>query len=108
VTLLRFKRQQLIFPNEGLPMTDIYIVMSGVMRAGFVNRRGRRVTIGIEEPGHVVGGFPLDPVPDPGYFIEGLSGTVLGRVSAAHFLKVTQLMNPENFGHVIESIVRGL
>lgn len=108
VTLLRFKRQQLIFPNDRLPMTDIYIVMSGAMRAGFVNRRGRRVTIEIEEPGHVVGGFPLDPIPDPGYFIEALSGTVLGRVSGAHFLKVTQPGNPENFGHVMESMVRGL
>jgi CRP/FNR family transcriptional regulator, cyclic AMP receptor protein len=108
VTLLRFKRQQLIFPNERLPMTDIYIVMSGAMRAGLVNRRGRRVTIEIEEPGHVVGGFPLDPIPDPGYFIEALSGTVLGRVSRAHFLKVTQPGNPENFGHVMESMVRGL
>lgn len=108
VTLLRFKRQQLIFPNERLPMTDIYIVMSGAARAGFVNRRGRRVTIEIEEPGHVFGGFPLDPVPNAGYFIEALSGTVLGRVTSGHFLKVTQPGNPENFGHVMESMVRGL
>src|SRR5579864_5866966 len=90
VTLLRFKRRQLIFPNERLPMTDIYIVMSGAARAGFVNRRARRVTIEIEEPGHVFGGFSLDPVPNPGYFIEALSGTVLGRVAGGHFLKVTQ------------------
>ena len=108
VTLLRFKRRQLIFPNERLPMTDIYIVMSGATRAGFVNRRARRVTIEIEEPGHVFGGFPLDPVPNPGYFIEALSGTVLGRVAGGHFLKVTQPGNPENFGHVMESMVRGL
>ena len=108
VTLLRFKRRQLIFPNERLPMTDIYIVMSGAARAGFVNRRARRVTIEIEEPGHVFGGFSLDPVPNPGYFIEALSGTVLGRVAGGHFLKVTQPGNPENFGHVMESMVRGL
>src|SRR5215469_17161574 len=108
VTLLRFKRQQLIFPSERLPMTDIYIVMSGAARAGFVNRRGRRVTIEIEEPGHLFGGFSLDPVPKPGYFIEALSGTVLGRVAGGHFLEVTQPGNPENFGHVIESMVRGL
>jgi CRP-like cAMP-binding protein len=108
VTLLRFKRRQLIFPNEGLPTTDIYIVMSGAARAGFINRRGRPMTIEIEEPGHVFGGFPLDPVPNPGYYIEALSGTVLGRVAGGHFFKVTQPGNPENFGHVMESMVRGL
>src|SRR5579883_2246997 len=76
VTLLRFKRQQLIFPNEKLPMTDIYIVMSGAARAGFINRRGRPMTIEIEEPGHVFGSVTPNPAPNPGYYIEALSGTV--------------------------------
>jgi CRP/FNR family cyclic AMP-dependent transcriptional regulator len=108
MTLLRFKRQQLIVPNNRLPPTDVYIVMSGATRAGFINRRGKRVTIEIEEPGHVFGGLPLEPSPDPRYFIEALSGAVLGRVAGSHFLKVTQPGNPDNFGHVIQSMVRGL
>jgi CRP/FNR family cyclic AMP-dependent transcriptional regulator len=108
VTLLRFKRQQLILPNKKLAMTDVYIVLSGATRAGLVNRRGKRVTIEIEEPGHVFGGFALDHGPDARYFIEALSGAVLGRVGVGHFLKVTQPGNPENFGHVIESMVRGM
>ena len=33
---------------------------------------------------------------------------MLGRVGVGHFLKVTQPGNPENFGHVIESMVRGM
>lgn len=108
MTLLRFKRQQPIVPNNRLPPTDVYIVMSGATRAGFINRRGKRVTIEIEEPGHVFGGLPLEPSPDPRYFIEALSGAVLGRVAGSHFLKVTQPGNPDNFGHVIQSMVRGL
>jgi CRP-like cAMP-binding protein len=108
MTLLRFKRQQLILPSKKLAMTDVYIVISGATRAGLINRRGRRVTVEIEEPGHVFGGFALDRGPDARYFIEALSGAVLGRVGAGHFLKVTQPGNPENFGHVIESMVRGM
>jgi CRP/FNR family cyclic AMP-dependent transcriptional regulator len=108
MTLLRFKRQQLIEPNKRLPPTDVYIVMSGATRAGLINRRGKRVTIEIEEPGHVFGGLPLEPSPHPRYFVEALSGAVLGRVTRTHFLKVTQPGDPENFGHVIQSMVRGL
>jgi CRP-like cAMP-binding protein len=108
MTLMRFKRQQLIIPDKKVPMTDIYIVISGATRAGLISRRGKRVTIEIEEPGHVFGGLPLDPSPDPRYFIQALSGTVLGRVAATHFLKVTEPGNVENFGHVIQSMVRGL
>ena len=89
-------------------MTDVYIVISGATRAGLINRRGKRVTVEIEEPGHVFGGFALDRGPDARYFIEALSGAVLGRVGVGHFLKVTQPGNPENFGHVIESMVRGM
>ncbi len=33
---------------------------------------------------------------------------MLGRVAASHFLKVTQPGNPDNFGHVIQSMIRGL
>lgn len=108
ITLLRFKRQQLILPNKKLAMTDVYIVISGATRAGLINRRGKRVTVEIEEPGHVFGGLALDRGPDARYFIEALSGAVLGRVGVGHFLKVTQPGNPENFGHVIESMVRGM
>ncbi|MGO9058153.1 MAG: Crp/Fnr family transcriptional regulator [Candidatus Binataceae bacterium] len=89
-------------------MTDVYIVISGATRAGLINRRGKRVTVEIEEPGHVFGGFALDRGPDARYFIEALSGAVLGRVGVSHFLKVMQPGNPENFGHVIESMVRGM
>jgi len=108
MTLLRFERQQLIVPDKGMPPTDIYVVLSGATRAGLINRRGKRVTIEIEEPGHVFGGLSLEPSPEPRYFIEALSGTVLGRVSGSHFLKVTQPGNPENFGHVMRLMVRGM
>src|SRR5579863_3927596 len=108
MTLLRFNRQQQIIPSTNLPVSDIYIVLSGAARAGLVNRHGQRVTVEIQEPGHIFGAIMLDTSPETRYFLEALSGTVFGRLAGADFMNITQPFIHENFRHVLALMTRGL
>jgi CRP-like cAMP-binding protein len=96
-TVTTFERRAIISEGNLSAMEGIHVLLSGVARITYRNRKGVRVVVAMVAPGTI----PAFPQTVPGlsynFRMEAVSNCSIGVISLRHFIKIALGISSDNF-----------